>query len=59
MTGADWVAVYLMFSSAEDLRPARRRCQGRWSLHTPIIAKIEHPAALDNLHSILDSCGCE
>ena len=37
----------------EDLRPAKDAVKAA-GLHTPIIAKIEHPAALKNLHSILD-----
>ena len=51
--GADWVAVSYV-RSAEDLRPARNAIKAA-GLHTPIIAKIEHPAALDNLHSILEA----
>jgi len=51
-SGADWVAVSYV-RSAEDLRPARDAIKAA-GLHTPIIAKIEHPAALENLHSILD-----
>ncbi len=51
--GADWIAVSYV-RSAEDLRPARNAIKAA-GLHTPIIAKIEHPAALDNLHSILDA----
>ena len=51
--GADWVAVSYV-RSAEDLRPARNAINAA-GLHTPIIAKIEHPAALDNLHSILEA----
>ncbi len=51
--GADWVAVSYV-RTAEDLRPAREAIKAA-GLHTPIIAKIEHPAALTNLHSILDA----
>jgi len=51
-TGADWIAVSYV-RSAEDLRPAKDAVKAA-GLHTPIIAKIEHPAALQNLHSILD-----
>ena len=51
--GADWVAVSYV-RSAEDIRPAREAIIAA-GLHTPIIAKIEHPAALKNLHSILDA----
>ena len=52
-TGADWIAVSYV-RSAEDLRPAKDAVKAA-GLHTPIIAKIEHPAALKNLHSILDT----
>ena len=52
-SGADWIAVSYV-RSAEDLRPARDAIKAA-GLHTPIIAKIEHPAALANLHSILDA----
>ena len=51
-SGADWIAVSYV-RSAEDLRPAKDAVKAA-GLHTPIIAKIEHPAALHNLHSILD-----
>jgi len=51
--GADWIAVSYV-RTAEDLRPARDAINAA-GLHTPIIAKIEHPAALTNLHSILDA----
>ena len=51
-SGADWIAVSYV-RSAEDLRPAKEAVKAA-GLHTPIIAKIEHPAALNNLHSILD-----
>ena len=51
--GADWIAVSYV-RSAEDLRPARNAIKAA-GLHTPIIAKIEHPAALENLHSILEA----
>ena len=40
--------------TAEDIRPAKDAVKAA-GLHTPIIAKIEHPAALQNLHSILDA----
>ena len=50
--GADWIAVSYV-RSAEDLRPAKEAIKAA-GLHTPVIAKIEHPAALENLHSILD-----
>ena len=52
-SGADWIAVSYV-RSAEDIRPAREAIKAA-GLHTPIIAKIEHPAALKNLHSILDA----
>ena len=51
-SGADWIAVSYV-RSAEDLRPAKDAIKAA-GLHTPVIAKIEHPAALQNLHSILD-----
>jgi len=51
--GADWIAVSYV-RTAEDIRPARDAVKAA-GLHTPIIAKIEHPAALQNLHSILDA----
>ena len=51
-SGADWIAVSYV-RSAEDLRPAKDAVKAA-GFHTPIIAKIEHPAALQNLHSILD-----
>ena len=52
-SGADWIAVSYV-RTAEDIRPARDAINAAGS-HTPIIAKIEHPSALDNLHSILDA----
>ncbi len=52
-SGADWIAVSYV-RNAEDIRPARDAIKAA-GLHTPIIAKIEHPAALQNLHSILDA----
>ena len=52
-SGADWIAVSYV-RSAEDLRPAKDAIKAA-GLHTPVIAKIEHPAALENLHSILDA----
>lgn len=51
--GADWIAVSYV-RTAEDIRPAKDAVKAA-GLHTPIIAKIEHPAALKNLHSILDA----
>jgi pyruvate kinase len=50
--GADWIAVSYV-RTAEDLRPAKEAVKAAGK-HTPIIAKIEHPSALTNLHSILD-----
>ena len=52
-SGADWIAVSYV-RTAEDIRPAKDAVKAA-GLHTPIIAKIEHPAALTNLHSILDA----
>ena len=51
--GADYIAVSYV-RTAEDLRPARAAIKAAGK-HTPIVAKIEHPAALVNLHSILDA----
>ena len=51
--GADWVAVSYV-RSADDIKPAKEAIKAA-GLHTPIVAKIEHPAALKNLHSILDA----
>lgn len=51
--GADWIAVSYV-RNAEDLRPAKEAVKAAGK-HTPIIAKIEHPSALTNLHSILDA----
>jgi len=50
---ADWIAVSYV-RNAEDIRPARNAIKAAGK-HTPIIAKIEHPSALRNLHSILDA----
>lgn len=52
-SGADWIAVSYV-RSAEDIRPARDAINAA-GVHTPIIAKIEHPAALKNLQSILNA----
>ena len=52
-SGADWIAVSYV-RSAEDIRPARDAIKAA-GVHTPIIAKIEHPAALKNLQSILNA----
>ena len=51
--GADWIAVSYV-RSADDLKPAKDAIKAA-GLHTPVIAKIEHPSALTNLHSILDA----
>ena len=48
--GADWIAVSYV-RTAEDIRPAKDAVKAA-GLHTPIIAKIEHPSAVKNLHSI-------
>ena len=51
--GADYVAVSYV-RTADDLRPAKDAIEAA-GLHVPVIAKIEHPAALENLDEILDS----
>ena len=50
--GADYIAVSYV-RTAEDLQPAKEAVK-KASMHVPILAKIEHPVALDNLDSILD-----
>jgi len=50
--GADYIAVSYV-RTAEDLMPAKEAVQAA-SMHVPILAKIEHPVALENLDSILD-----
>ena len=50
--GADYIAVSYV-RTAEDLAPAKAAVQAA-SMHVPIVAKIEHPVALENLDSILD-----
>ena len=50
--GADYIAVSYV-RTAEDLAPAKEAVK-KASMHVPIVAKIEHPVALDNLDSILD-----
>ena len=50
--GADYIAVSYVRSS-EDLEPVTRAI-AQASMHVPVMAKIEHPAALVNLESILD-----
>ena len=51
--GADYIAVSYV-RTAEDLLPAKEAVQ-RASMHVPILAKIEHPVAVENLDSILDT----
>lgn len=50
--GADYIAVSYV-RTAEDLHPAKEAVQAA-GLHVPIIAKIEHPVALEHLEEILD-----
>ncbi len=50
--GADYIAVSYV-RTAEDLMPAKEAVKAA-SMHVPILAKIEHPVALENLDSILD-----
>ena len=52
--GADYIAVSFV-RSAHDLHPARLAIQHA-NVHVPLIAKIEHPMALQNLDEILDAC---
>lgn len=49
----DFVAVSYV-RSAEDMAPARRII-AEAGLHTWVVAKIEHPAALDDLDAIVDA----
>jgi pyruvate kinase len=51
---ADYVAVSYV-RSAKDLIPVKDYIK-KSGVHTPIIAKIEHPLALKNLDEILDYC---
>ena len=51
---ADYVAVSYVRTAA-DLIPVEEAIRER-GVHTPIIAKIEHPLALDNLEEILNHC---
>ncbi|MDP7373650.1 MAG: pyruvate kinase [Candidatus Poseidoniaceae archaeon] len=53
-SGADLIAVSYV-RSAEDLQPARDAIAQR-DLSTWVIAKIEHPMALDHLDEILANC---
>jgi len=51
--GADYIAVSYV-RTASDLLPAKQMVKAA-SMHVPVLAKIEHPAALENLDSILDT----
>jgi pyruvate kinase len=51
--GADYIAVSYV-RTAEDLLPAKEAVKNA-SMHVPVLAKIEHPVALENLDSILDT----
>ena len=51
--GADYIAVSYV-RTAEDLLPAKEAVRAA-SMHVPVLAKIEHPVALENLDSILDT----
>ena len=51
--GADYIAVSYV-RTAEDLLPAKEAVNNA-SMHVPVLAKIEHPVALENLDSILDT----
>jgi pyruvate kinase len=50
--GADYIAVSYV-RTAQDLQPVKTAVKEA-SMHVPVMAKIEHPAALENLDSILD-----
>ena len=50
--GADYIAVSYV-RTAEDLLPAKEAV-AQASMHVPVLAKIEHPSAVENLDSILD-----
>lgn len=50
--GADYVAVSYV-RTPEDLMPAKAAIKAAGK-HVPVVAKIEHPSALDNLNAILD-----
>ena len=50
--GADYIAVSYV-RTADDLIPAKEAV-AEASMHVPVLAKIEHPVALENLNSILD-----
>jgi len=51
--GADYIAVSYV-RTAEDLAPAKEAVKAA-SMHVPVLAKIEHPVALENLDSILNT----
>ncbi len=51
--GADCIAVSYVRTAA-DLLPAKEAVRAA-SMHVPVLAKIEHPVALENLDSILDA----
>ena len=51
--GADYIAVSYV-RTATDLLPAQHAIQ-QAGMHVPVLAKIEHPSALENLESILDA----
>lgn len=51
--GADYIAVSYV-RTAKDLEPAQKAVRDA-GLHVPLIAKIEHPVALEHLDEILDS----
>ena len=50
--GADYIAVSYV-RTADDLIPAKNAVKAA-GMHVPVLAKIEHPVALDNLDAILD-----
>ena len=50
--GADYIAVSYV-RTADDLIPAEEAV-AEASMHVPVLAKIEHPVALENLDTILD-----
>lgn len=52
-SGADYIAVSYV-RNAVDLQPAKEAIKAA-GLHVPVIAKIEHPSALENLDEILDA----
>lgn len=51
--GVDYVAISYV-RGPEELEPARELIRER-GVHTPLIAKIEHPVALERLDEILDA----